>query len=361
MNELTNIFNSDKSFVTESGCTVKNPKIAYRSWGTLNENRSNVVVVNHALTGNADADEWFSGLFGTGKALDPSRHFIICMNVPGSCYGSTGPWSKRADTQQPWKADFPSLTIRDLVRFQQLLLDGWNITGIEFVIGGSMGGMQALEFAIMDNRVRKVIPIAIGKAHTPWAIGISHTQRQAIFRDPKWQDGYYEQGDGPENGLAIARMIAMVSYRSPDDYQQKFGRSLQPDSPQFQIESYLNYQGDKLVKRFDALSYVRLSEAMDTHDLSRGRDSFNKVLNRVQQPALVIGIDSDKLYPVEEQKELAELLGNSQYEELQSPHGHDAFLIEFEQLNECIVPFIEQGNPSSVVSGSPEDRSAEFG
>jgi homoserine O-acetyltransferase len=271
------------------------------------------------------------------------------MNVPGSCYGSTGPWTPRADNGKPWKADFPAITIRDMVRFQQLLLDAWDIQNIEFVIGGSMGGMQALEFAVMDSRVQRVIPIAIGKSHTPWAIGINHTQRQAIFRDPAWKDGYYEKGKGPENGLAVARMIAMISYRSPSDYQQKFGRSLQPESTQFQIESYLNYQGDKLVKRFDALSYIRLSQAMDTHDIARGRESYKEVLGQVTQPALVIGIDSDQLYPVSEQRELAKLMNNGHYKELSSPHGHDAFLIDFDGLNQCIVPFLEHSKESQNV------------
>lgn len=346
MESNVDIFENGQTFVTESGGSIRQPRIAYKTWGTLNQDRTNVVVVTHALTGNADADEWLSGLFGPGKTLDPTCHFIICMNVLGSCYGSTGPWTPRAETGKPWKADFPAITIRDMVRFQQLLLDDWNIRNIEFVIGGSMGGMQALEFAIMDRRVQRVVPIAIGKSHTPWAIGISHTQRQAIYRDPAWQDGYYEKGRGPEEGLAIARMIAMISYRSPSDYLQKFGRSLQPESTQFQIESYLNYQGDKLVKRFDALSYVRLSRAMDTHDVARERDSYKEVLGRLTQPALVIGIETDQLYPVSEQRELASLMANGHYEELHSPHGHDAFLIDFDRLNQCVVPFLEYSKES---------------
>lgn len=342
MSDQTKIFESDRSFVTESGCEIKHPRIAFKTWGELNDDRTNVVVVCHALTGNAEADDWFSGMFGDGKSLDSTQDFIICMNVLGSCYGSTGPWTERTHTGQPWQADFPAITIRDLVRFQQLLLDAWNINAIKSVIGGSMGGMQALEFALMDQRVQSVIPIAIGKAHTPWAIGISHTQRQAIYRDPNWNKGYYSKDEGPKDGLAIARMIAMISYRSPADYEQKFGRALQPDSPQFQIESYLNYQGDKLVDRFDALSYVRLSQAMDTHDVARGREGYESLLGRLEIPALVIGISTDKLYPTGEQKELAQNLGNATYQELESPHGHDAFLIDFEQLNEMIVPFLSK-------------------
>lgn len=328
-------------FVTESGFRFENPEVAYKTWGTLNESRDNVVLICHALTGHAAADEWFPGLFGEGRVADCSKNFIICINVPGSCYGSLGPWSVDPKTGEPYRSAFPEITIRDMVRFQQQVLDQLGIRGIELVIGGSLGGMQALEFSVMDRRIRSAVLIAMGKAHTPWAIGISHAQRAAITSDIKWKQGNYDREDGPFNGIAAARMMAMITYRTPGDYNLKFGRKLQNEDGQFQVESYLNYQGEKLAKRFDALSYIILTRAMDTHDISRGRGRFEEVLNRVEIPVQVVGINSDHLYPVEEQIELASLLPNSRFHEIRSDYGHDAFLIEFEQLNNIIKPFTE--------------------
>lgn len=327
-------------FVTESGFAIPQPVVAYQTWGKLNNSRNNVVLVCHALTGNTAVDKWFGGLFGAGKTLDPSQQFIICLNSLGSCYGTSGPLSRNPETGRPYRIDFPKITIRDMVRLQQLLLDELDISGIDLVIGGSMGGMQALEWCIMDDRPQSAIFIGMGKAHSPWAIGISHTQRKAIYNDPNWKDGYYTEDNPPEKGLALARMIAMLSYRSDADYESKFGRLPQEEGNQFQVESYLDYQGQKLVKRFDAVSYVRLSQAMDSHDVARNRLSYEQVLGEVDIPALVIGIDTDLLYPVQEQKELAELLPAARYRELQSAHGHDAFLMEFEQMNDIISSFL---------------------
>lgn len=335
-------------FITESGDKLPDPIIAWQSWGTLNTNRDNVVIICHALTGNTAADEWFSGLFTEDGILNPNKQFIICANVPGSCYGSTGPWSQNPDTGTPYRTDFPELTIRDIVRFQQQLLDDLGINGIQLVIGGSMGGMQVLEFAVMDSRVRHAVPIAVGKAHKPWQIGISHVQRQAIYSDPRWKNGKYPKDQPPKNGLSIARQIAMISYRSPDDYDQKFGRNLQDGSDQYQVESYLDYQGQKLCDRFDALSYVYLTKAMDSHDLARGRSSYAAVLQQVNIPVQIIGIDTDVLYPTEEQKELVQLLPNARYDEIISPHGHDAFLIDFDQINQIVAPFLNSKSKTEV-------------
>lgn len=329
----------ETDFVTESGHRFEGAPVAYKTWGTLNESRDNVILICHALTGHAAADEWFPGLIGENKLYDPGEDFIICINVPGSCYGSVGPWSEDPRTGKPYRSDFPDITIRDMVRFQQLLLDQLGIRGIQLVIGGSMGGMQALEFAIMDRRIRSACLIAMGLAHRPWAIGISEAQRAAIKADPKWNGGNYERDDGPVHGIAAARMMAMITYRTPKNYDSKFGRNRQGNSDQFQVESYLQYQGKKLAKRFDANSYVILSKAMDTHDISRCRKSKEIVLNRVEIPVQVIGVDSDHLYPVPEQQELAELLPNSRLHLIKSPYGHDAFLIEFEQLHDIIKPF----------------------
>lgn len=339
MNEGITIINLKKDFITESGHRFERPKAAYKTWGTLNESRDNVILICHALTGHAAADEWFPGLIGDRKLYDPAKNFIICINVPGSCYGSLGPWSKDPETDKPYRSSFPDITIRDMVRFQQLLLDQLNIRGIELVIGGSMGGMQALEFAIMDQRIKSACLIAMGAAHRAWAIGISEAQRAAIRADPKWKGGNYEFDVGPDQGIAAARMMAMITYRTPGNYDTKFGRRKQKDSDLYQVQSYLQYQGEKLAKRFDANSYVILSESMDSHDISRCRPSKEVVLNRVEIPIQVIGVDSDHLYPVSEQKELAKLLPNSRLHMIESPYGHDAFLIEFEQLHNIIKPF----------------------
>lgn len=341
MDQGTKQHKLQKPFVTESGFEFPEPVVAYKTWGRLNESRDNVILICHALTGHAAADEWFPGLFQPGGILDSDRYFVICTNVLGSCYGSTGPWSNNPGTGMPYRAAFPDITIRDIVRFQQQFLDELDIKGIELVIGGSMGGMQALEFAIMDQRVQSAIPIAMGKAHSSWQIGISHAQRQAIYSDPAWEKGFYEREKGPSNGLSIARMIAMITYRCQSDFEHKFGRNLQNGHDHlFQVESYLNYQGQKLVQRFDALTYVFLTKAMDSHDVARGRGSYEKILGSVDIPILVIGIDSDVLYPVNEQKELAGLLANGRYEKIKSIHGHDAFLIEFDQMNSIIKSFL---------------------
>ncbi|NBC03938.1 MAG: homoserine O-acetyltransferase [Bacteroidetes bacterium] len=342
MNEGITIENLKKPFITEAGFRFDEPDVAYKTWGSLNKKKNNVILICHALTGHAAADEWFPGIFGPGRVCDPSKNFILCINVPGSPYGSVGPWSENPETGKPYKNSFPEITVRDMVRFQQQLLDQLGITGIELVLGGSLGGMQALEFSIMDDRIESAALIAMGKSHSPWAIGISHAQRQAIFADPKWNDGNYDKNDGPAKGLAAARMMAMITYRTPSDYEKKFSRGLQGDSDQFQVESYLNYQGKKLADRFDAHSYIILTEAMDSHDVSRDRGSFQEVLGQVQSSVKVIGIESDHLYSTHEQKELAKLLKNAEYKEIKSSYGHDAFLIEFEQINDIIKPFIKE-------------------
>ena len=329
-------------FETEGGILFQDAPVAYKTWGTLNSRRDNVILIFHALTGHAAADEWFSGIFGEGKLCDPSQYFILCINVPGSPYGSLSPWSNNPANGKPYGSNFPLITIRDMVRFQQLLLDQLEIRGIETVVGGSLGGMQALEFCIMDQRASSALLIAMGSAHSPWAIGISHAQRAAITSDPKWKGGEYCKGDGPVQGLAAARMMAMITYRTPSDYERKFSRKLQDANGLFQVESYLNYQGEKLAGRFDAHCYISLTRAMDSHDIARERGDYADILKQITIPVCVTGIDSDLLYPVNEQKELATLLPGGEYHEIQSDYGHDAFLIEFRQLNSIIQTFQEK-------------------
>jgi len=343
MNENIVITKLKTPFTTEKGSVVKQAEVAYKTWGTLNKQRDNAVVICHALTGHAAADEWFPGIFGKGRLCDPEEHFIICINVPGSSYGTLGPWSVNPETGKPYRGDFPTISIRDMVQFQMLLLDQLEIKGIKTVIGGSMGGMQALEFSIMDKRVQSAILIAMGMHHSPWAIGISEAQRGAIYADKNWNNGFYNRNNPPSDGLSAARMMAMITYRTPENYNSKFGRNPQAgEENQFQVESYLNYQGKKLASRFDALSYVTLTKAMDTHDIARDRGSAEDVLSKIDIPVQVISITSDRLYPPSEQQELTRLLPRADYSEIESEYGHDAFLIEFEQLNNIINPFISK-------------------
>lgn len=329
-------------FITESGFELIKPQIAYHTWGTLNENRDNVLLVCHAFSGNSDVEAWFPGLFDANSIYNPEEHFLICINNPASCYGSVDPWSINPETNKPYQGDFPVFSIRDIVRFQQIILDELDIKGIEIVLGPSMGGMIALEFAIMDDRIKRGCFMGMGKSHNPWAIAIGHSQRMAIYADGNWNNGWYEPENPPVKGLAAARAMAMVSYRTPQNYLQKFGRNKNKTKDIFEVESYLDYQGRKLVDRFDALTYVLLTKSMDTHDVSRDRGSFEEVLGNLTIPVLILGMDSDVLYPTNEQQELADLIPNAQYDELQSPYGHDAFLIEFDQLNEHLNAFFEK-------------------
>lgn len=343
MTGKTDIFTINSGFVTESGYSFPEIKVTYKTWGTLNSDGSNAVLICHALTGNSDADEWFPGLFEDKEILDPSKQFIICSNVLGGCYGTTGPTSINPATQKPYKGDFPKISIIDIVEVQRKLADFLGVRAIELAIGGSMGGMQVLEWLILDKRVKKAVLIAMGKAHSAWTVGASEAQRRAIFADKHWNDGFYDASTPPADGLAAARMIAMLMYRSAEAFQRRFDRKKQNgQDDQLQVNSYLNYQGDKLVKRFDANTYVRLTQAMDTHDVARNRSDYNDVLMNVTIPVLVIGITSDVLYPIQEQRELASLLPNSTFAELDSDEGHDAFLIEFPKMVALFKSFQQQ-------------------
>jgi len=340
MTGTTTLYTLPEPFVTESGETITPVQVTYKTWGKLNQDGSNAVLVCHALTGNAEADEWFPSLFGDDGMLNPDEQFIVCSNVLGGCYGTTGPWSVNASTGKRWRADFPKITIRDMVRVQQLLLSHLGVTSIELALGGSMGGMQVLEWLCMDDRIQKAVLIAMGKAHSPWTIGFSEAQRRAIRADRNWNGGFYAPDAPPAEGLAAARMMGMMMYRSAPAFQRRFGRNLQDGHADLlQVNSYLNYQGDKLVKRFDANTYITLTEAMDTHDLSRGRGSYEQVLGSITVPVLVMAISSDVLYVPAEQRELAGLLGNARYAELESDQGHDAFLIEFPKMAEIYRTF----------------------
>ena len=331
-------------FTLESGEVLSEVRVAYRTWGTLDADGANAVLVCHALTGSADADLWWGGLFGPGRTLDPERDFIVCSNTLGSCYGTTGPASPRPGDGRPYGPDFPAVTVRDMVHLQAALLESLGVRRLRLVLGGSLGGMQALEWAALyPGVVEAIAPIAVSGRHSAWCIGLSEAQRQAIFADPG-------------SGLAIARAIAMCTYRSRGSFEERFGRRLRTPGL-FEVESYLRYQGEKLVDRFDAHTYVTLTRAMDSHDLARGRGSYEEALRAIRQPALVVAIDSDVLYPPEEQRELAALLPGARLAWLHSPHGHDAFLLEAAELDRLLVDFrASRSAPARVARRRPAVR-----
>ncbi|NOT44112.1 MAG: homoserine O-acetyltransferase [Acidobacteria bacterium] len=330
-------------FVFESGVRLRDVPVAYHTWGSLNAAGDNAVLVCHSLTSTSDAHDWWPALFGEGRALDPTRHFVVCANAIGSPYGTLSPLSVNPESGEAYGPDFPVPTVRDTVALHRMLLDRLGVRRVLYAIGGSMGGMQALEWAFQDGFVQGIVPIGVGGRHSAWCIAWSEVQRQAIYRDPAWRGGHYRAGEGPVAGLGVARMIAMISYRSFASFEDRFGRVRGgDDTAPYAMETYLHHQGTKLVERFDANCYVRLTESMDTHDVSRGRGEYREVLGRVDQPALVIGIDSDVLYPLEEQRELARGIPRGELAVLEAPHGHDSFLIEVATVNEMVVSWLKR-------------------
>ncbi len=337
----TRYFDLAEPFELESGAYLEQVRVAYRTWGTLSEQDPSAVLVCHALTGSADADRWWPGLIGEGAAFDPADDYIVCANILGSCYGTTGPASEVPGGERRYQADFPAITVRDMVRLQARLLDSLGVTRLSLVTGPSLGGMQALEWACLyPGRVDCIVPIGVGSRHSPWCIGLSESQRAAIEADPNWKGGYYGEDRRPEKGLAAARMIAVCAYRSWTSFESRFARKRRDDG-RFEVESYLRYQGEKFNDRFDANTYFTLTRAMHTHDLARGRGDIEAVLGSLELPALVVSVSSDTLYPPEEQVFLAEHLGNARYAVLESPNGHDGFLIETDTLAAMIRTFRE--------------------
>jgi homoserine O-acetyltransferase len=369
-------------FKLESGEELPNAQIRYMTYGKLNEARDNVLVVCHALTGNASLHSWWGDMLGPGLAFDTDKYFVVCSNILGSCYGSTGPASYKPSTaaangtttgtttasseeeKELYGIDFPDISVQDTVRLQlHMLRDDLKVRSVKCVIGGSFGGMQAVEYAVQGGTirspfavddvdgnaqvfVRSVMPIACGAKHTAWQIAISEVQRQAIYADPKWNNGKPSMDDPPLTGLSVARQIGMVSYRTPQGYESKFSRNLQDGSAPYgakaawQVKSYLEYQGFKFLSRFDPITYVKLTEQMDTHDIGRNRQGAKRALSNIQIPAMVLGIDSDVLYPLLEQEELADLFPNGELNVIKSDAGHDGFLLEQDQVAAHITDFL---------------------
>ena len=362
-------FPNDRPVALDSGKTLQQVTIAYETWGELNSNKSNAILLCHAWTGDSHAagsaqdgqptPGWWDGLVGPGCAIDTEKYFVVCTNSLGGCQGSTGPASPHPSDSKPYGSRFPVITVRDMVRAQVRVSDLLGIDVWHCVIGGSMGGMQVLEWGItFPHRVRTLVPIATCLQATAQQIAWGAIGRRSIRLDPKWRGGdYYDAavGDGPWQGLAIARMVAQVTFRSDNIFTDRFGRELADTNAdynglglwdKFEVENYLDHHGDKLIRRFDTNSYLIIGKAMDLHDVARGRGSLQTAASRITAPVLSMGISSDILYPTYQQKQIREIInesgGSCEYVEIDSPHGHDAFLINLDQVGKPIVEFLQK-------------------
>jgi homoserine O-acetyltransferase/O-succinyltransferase len=347
-------------FILENGEKLSPVSVAYETYGKLNAHKSNAILILHALTGDAhvagfhegDKDPgWWDDMVGPGKAFDTEKYFVICSNVLGGCKGSTGPSSINPVTQKPFGADFPVISIGDIVNVQEQLLDHLGIKTLLSVAGGSMGGMQVLEWMFShSDRIRSAIPISTALRHSPQQIAFNEVGRQAIMADPKWNDGNY--GDKqPSRGLAVARMVGHITYMSDKSMAEKFGRRLKDDkkpfkfTADFEVEGYLHYRGKSFVGRFDANTYLYITKAMDYYDASKGKKP-QQVLQGSDIKVLVIAFKSDWLYPAYQTQEIVracKLAGlDTTYCEIASDYGHDAFLLETEEETHLIKYFLER-------------------
>ncbi|KAK6533707.1 homoserine O- acetyltransferase [Orbilia ellipsospora] len=404
---LTQFYCIIPSFTLESGVTITNIPVAYKTFGSLAPSGDNVMIICHALTGSADVGDWWEPLLGPGRALDTSRFYIVCLNNLGSPYGSFSPAITNPETGEAYGPEFPLTTIRDDARIHKLVVEDLGIKQVAVVIGGSLGGMICLEWAYFGDFVRSIVPLATSARHSAWGISWGEAQRQSIYSDPSYDDGYYNLLQQPIAGLSAARMSALLTYRSRNSFESRFGRNTADPSriihqngirppctpseehwanhnegfragrklqstpsspispggnsipttptddnrrrhknPMFSAQTYLRYQADKFVKRFDANCYIATTRKMDTHDISRGRaDSIPEALGLISQPTLVVGIESDGLFTYAEQQELAEYIPNARLSTIYSPEGHDAFLVEFKTVNEAVVGFLKDVLP----------------
>jgi homoserine O-acetyltransferase len=344
----------------DSGEKLGPVTLTYENYGTLNAEKSNAILVLHALSGDAQAagfhkgdatPGWWSNLIGSGKGLDTDKYFVICSNVIGGCKGSTGPSSINPKTRKQYGVDFPIITIGDMVNAQRHLIDHLGIDKLLAVIGGSMGGMQVLQWMISyPDRMKAAVPIATTMKHTPQQIAFNEVGRQAIMADPNWRKGNYYGIAVPAKGLAVARMIGHITYMSDTSMAQKFGRRIRADKPtfkfsaDFEVEGYLRYRGDTFVKRFDANSYLYLTKAIDYFNLLNGH-KISEVFKGLKAKVLVLAFKSDWLYPPYQSQEIVKackLAGvDASYCELNSTYGHDAFLLEIEQQTQLVKLFLK--------------------
>jgi homoserine O-acetyltransferase len=325
-------------FRLESGVILPQFNLAYTTHGELNAQRDNVVWVFHALTANSDPVEWWPGLVGEGKLFDPSKYFIVCVNMPGSCYGSIGPLDVNAYTQEPYFHEFPFFTPRDMIRAYQPLREFLGVNSIYIGIGGSMGGQQLLEWAVEEPDLFEFIfPIATNAQHSPWGIAFNASQRLCIEADATWKG---KNANAGIEGMKVARSVALISYRHYDAYSQSQHDDQIGQIQNFKSESYQRYQGEKLAKRFNAFSYYKLSQSMDSHNVGRGRGSIEKALKLIEAKTLTIGIETDILFPLVEQQLIAENVRGASYKTIHSSFGHDGFLLEYGSIGHLINEFI---------------------
>ncbi len=365
----------DKDFTLQCGEKLQSITIAYETFGTLDDNKSNAVLVFHALTGDShaagfykDTNEkpgWWDIVIGPGKAIDTDKYFVICSNILGGCMGSTGPSSTMSGKKELYGMNFPVITVTDMVRCQKKLIDHLNIKQLLSVIGGSLGGMQAMEWSVRyPDMVKSVIPLATTMKHSALAIAFNEVARHAIKSDPNWNKGNYSDEKKPDVGLSVARMIGHITYLSDESMRLKFGRKLQDKKDlsftfdsQFQVESYLKYQGEKFVERFDANSFLYITKATDYYDLElqHGNGSSVKAFSKAKAKFLVVSFSSDWLYPTYESKAIVKALKKNRLDvsfcEIESNLGHDAFLLFNNSLNRMIKGFL-----ATVYKGVKENK-----
>ncbi len=336
---MTEKYTYNEPFTLESGETLPCLEIAYNTYGTLNADRSNVIWVCHALTANSDVADWWPHTVEKGCFLDPEKWFTICANFLGSHYGTTGPLSVNPKTGQPWYDTFPRFTVRDMIRVHQLLAQHLGIKHVKMLIGSSIGGFQCVEWAIMQpDFAENVALIATTPRTKPWASAFNESQRMAIECDPTYGERTPEAG---LKGLAVARSIALMSYRGGAAYNKtQEDRGDEADCFTKRVNSYQRYQGQKLQQRFNAYSYYRLSQTVDSHDITRGRGDMQTVLSQIKAHCLVVAITSDILFPPEDHAEFVKYIPQTEYHLIDSDFGHDGFLVEHQQLNDIIQHFM---------------------
>lgn len=333
------LYKYNNAFTLESGEVLPEVTIGFHTFGKLNEDKNNVIWVCHALTANSDVSDWWEKMFGLGKIFDPEKHFIICANILGSCYGSTCARSISPITQKAYGVDFPLITIRDIVKAHNLLRQHLEIDEIELCIGGSCGGHQVMELAyLLPKKIKNIALLVTSARETAWAIATHAAQRLAIQADSTWQDDNDRAG---QDGLKAARAMALLSYRTFDSYIQGQTDHLEK-LDHFKAASYINYQGQKLQDRFYAQCYFSLTKTLDTHHFGRGREGIGTALGKLKMPAFILSIESDILIPPVEQHQLAEHLPNANFVSLESNYGHDGFLVEGETINELLLEWFSK-------------------
>ncbi|GAC1588522.1 MAG: homoserine O-acetyltransferase [Ginsengibacter sp.] len=337
MEDGIKVFRYNKPFKLESGYEYSQIHLGYHTYGVLNEKKDNVIWIFHALTANSDAIDWWHGLVGNGKLFDPAVDFIICVNVPGSCYGSLSPLDKN-EKGESFFHNFAFFTTRDIIRSFDLLRQHLGIEKIKVGIGGSMGGQQLLEWAVENpDLFENIVPLATNAVHSAWGVAFNASQRMSIEADQTWQNKNETAG---LNGMKVARSIALISYRHYETYRASQSHHEDNLLDNYRSESYQKYQGEKLAKRFNAFSYYFLSKTMDAHNVGRSRESIKTGLNRIKARTLIIGITTDILFPLSEQQFLADNIPEAVLRPIDSLYGHDGFLLEFEQIESIIKNFL---------------------